>query len=230
MTTAREIVKKAFQKNGVLTKQESLSGDEATDGLYSLNAMVSSWVNEKLIINARALENFPLVSNQATYTMGSGGDFNTERPIKILSAYVRQGNTDYPLKIVPLEVYDKIQNKDTSTIPEWLAVDAAYPLNRLTFYGEPYSGLTVYIRSEKPLTEFATLDTTIDLPSGWERALIYNLAVETSGEYGVQVDQVTYDIAQQSKGAIKSAVSRSIPLDTYIEELDVDILYPGNFT
>jgi hypothetical protein len=230
MTTAREIVTKAFQKNGVLTKQESLSGDEAIDGLYSLNAMVGSWVNEKLIINSRQIENFPLVSDQATYTMGVGGDFDTTRPIKILSAFIRQGNTDYPLKIIPLEVYDSIQNKDTNTIPELMAVEAAYPLNRISFYGEPYAGLTVYIRSEKPLTEFATLDTVIDLPSGWERALIYNLAVETSGEYGVQVDQVTFDIAGQSKGAIKSAVSRSIPLDTYIEKLDVDILYPGRFT
>jgi hypothetical protein len=230
MTTARDIITKAFQKNGVLTKHEALSGDEAADGLFSLNAMVGSWANESLIINTRMIESFALTSGQATYTMGSGGDFNTVRPIKILSAYIRQGNTDYPLEILPLEVYDRVQNKDTSTIPQALAIEPSYPLMRLSFYGEPYAGLTAFIRSEKPLTEFATLDTVIELPSGWERALIYNLAVETVSEYGQQVDQVTYDIASQSKGAIKMSIARSIPLDTYLKQVDVDIRYPGRFT
>jgi hypothetical protein len=155
MTTARDIVKKALQKNGVLTKSDDMSGDEAADGLYALNSILGSWSNEKLLINARMIETFPLVSDKAIYTMGSGGDFDTARPIKILSAYIRQGNTDYPLEIVPLEVYDRVQNKDTNTIPQWIAVDQSYPLMRLSFYAEPYAGLNVYIRSEKPLTEFA---------------------------------------------------------------------------
>jgi hypothetical protein len=230
MTTARDIVKKALQKNGVLTKSDDMSGDEAADGLYALNSILGSWSNEKLLINARMIETFPLVSDKAIYTMGSGGDFDTARPIKILSAYIRQGNTDYPLEIVPLEVYDRVQNKDTNTIPQWMAVDQSYPLMRLSFYAEPYAGLNVYIRSEKPLTEFATLDTVVDLPAGWERALIYNLAVDQSPEYGQPVNEAVYEIAQQSKGALRTAISSSIPLDTYIKDIDVDIRYPGRFT
>ena len=50
MTTASDIIKKAMQKVGVLTKSESPSSDESADGLDSLNDLLSSWSNESMFI------------------------------------------------------------------------------------------------------------------------------------------------------------------------------------
>lgn len=230
MTTARDIIQKALQKAGILTKNDDMSGDEASDGLFSLNALLSSWSNDDLIIYTRPLENFPLSGGVAEYTMGSGGDFDTTRPIRVVSAFVRQGSTDYPLSIITPEDYDKIVSKDTGSIPDRISTNNNFPLTTLTLYPVPTGGLSLYIRSEKALTSIATLDTTISLPDGWERALIYNLAIEISGEYGAQPDQITYQIAGDSKAAIKTAVARNRPMDSYPMVNPTYNIYTGYYT
>jgi len=137
MTTARTIIKRAMQENGVLTKGESPSGDEAADGLAALNNLISSWSNDSLLIYARVSESFPLVSGTASYTIGSGGYFNTARPLQILTAYTRIGTTDYNMGIINSVDYDKIMQKSVITnIPEVLVYEPGYPLGTITIY--PY--------------------------------------------------------------------------------------------
>jgi len=70
----------------------------------------------------------------------------------------------------------------------------------------------MFIVSEKELGQL-TLSATVDLPPGWERALIYNLAVELAPEYGQQPDQLVYNIAVESKRMINAAVMRNRSLD-----------------
>ena len=215
MTTARDIIKKALQKNGVLTKNESPSGDEASDGLDSLNAMLSSWSNDTLLLYTRTLENFPLTANVTEYTIGAGGTFNTDVPLQIVSAYVRSGGIDYPLSIVSDTDFDNYTtDKDLSGFtPNKMFYNRSYPLGKITIWPTPISGTNLYIRSEKELSQFL-LDDVVELPAGWERALIFNLAVELASEYGQQSDQLTFQIAQESKKMLKKSVMRNRPMDT----------------
>ena len=99
MATARDVVKRALQKIGALVKSEAPSADEASDGLNALNNMLGSWTNDGLLIVSRAWETFTLVGGTALYTMATGLTFNTARPVKIISAYIRSGTIDYPLSI-----------------------------------------------------------------------------------------------------------------------------------
>lgn len=230
MTTARTIIKKALQKNGVLTKNESPSGDEASDGLDSLNALLSSWSNDSLLIYTRQSESFPIVGGQEAYTIGVGGDFNTDRPLQIVSAFIRIGGTDYNISCINGKQYDGIIQKDIgNSIPETLYYDGATPLSTITIYPVPVTG-TLHIRSEKELTQLASLDTDIEFPAGWERALVYNLAVEIGSEYGQPIDQVTYQIAQESKAAIKTATARARNMDAYPQTRNNDNIYSGWYT
>lgn len=205
MTTALGIIKSAMRKSGVLTKTEDPSADESADSLEMLNDMLSSWSNDSMIVYARTLENFTLSANVATYTIGSGGAFNTVRPIKIISAYVRSGGIDYPLNIEIEENYDTIALKNTGSIPESLIYSNAYPLATITLYPVPTTADILYLRSEKQLSSF-TLNQTVDLPPGWRRALIHNLAVELASEYGQQVPPEVVAIARESKGEIRQAI------------------------
>lgn len=230
MTTARQIIKRALQRNGVLTKNEAPSGDEASDGLSMLNDMMASWSNDSLMIYARLSESFPLVSGQDVYTIGSGGDFDTDRPLQILTAFTRIGDIDYDISIIPDISYDGITQKNiSSSIPEVMFYQASFPLGKITIYPVPTTG-TLHIRSEKQLTQFPSLDTDVELPPGWDRALIFNLAIELAGEYGQAVDEATFLIAMDGLNKIKTAIARNKTMDAYPYDGSNNNVYTGWFT
>lgn len=207
MTTARTIVKKALQKIGVLIKQEDPSADEANDALDALNAMLSSWSNDSMTIYARVWETFNLVAGDGEYTIGTGGDFNTSRPLTIVDGYTRLVVDDYHLRVVSDEVFAAIQNKTTPGRPEALNFDNAFPVAKIRLWPIPNVEYTLHIQSEKELSQF-TLDTTVSLPAGWERALIYNLAIDLAPEYGQDVPDSVVKIANESKGLIMRQINK----------------------
>lgn len=230
MTTARNIITRALQRNGVLTKNESPSGDEANDGLSILNDLMESWSNDSLLIYARLSESFPLVSGQSTYTIGTGGNFNTDRPLQILTAFTRIGSTDYDISIIPDIAFDGILQKDiSSSIPDVMTYESGFPLGTIKIYPVPTTG-TLHIRSEKLLANFATLDTDVQLPPGWRRALRYNLAIELAGEYGQPVDKDLSDLAKDSLSEIKTAVARNKTMDAYPYNGGNNNVYTGWYT
>jgi hypothetical protein len=226
MTTARTIIKKAMLKVGILTKTEEPSADEANDALDALNAMLSSWSNDAMLIYARTLENFPLVAGTATYTIGSSQTFNTTRPIFIVDSFVRSGSVDYDLTTITDERYNAIELKTVQGIPEFINYTNGYPAGTIKLYPVPASNYTLYLNTEKELTSF-TLDATVSLPPGWEQALIYNLAVLLAPEYGQEISQAVYQIAQDSKGAIKTAIMRNRTMDANPPVNGTNNIYAG---
>ena len=230
MTTARQIIRRSLQLNGVLTKNEAPAGDEASDGLIALNDLIESWSNDSLLIYARLSESFPLVSGQASYTIGPGGDFDTTRPMQILSAFTRIGNIDYKMSTINGVSFDQIPQKDiSSSIPETIFYDGNAPLGTLTIYPVPTTG-NIHLRSEKQLTAFTTLDTDLDLPPGWDRALIYNLALETAPEYGQPANEVVYRVAMDALSKIKTAVARNKGMKMYPNNGGQNNIYTGWYT
>jgi len=215
MTTALTLITKALQKNGVLTKGETPDADEANDALDVLNEMLGSWSNEDLMVASLTQETFPLTGGVASYTIGVGGDFNTSRPLFInKGSFVRSGTTDYPLKEISTENYNSmIVQKNVGGIPECLSYSNSHPLGVIKLYPVPSEGYTLYLLSEKPIAEFATLDTDIDLPAGWARAIIYSLAIELAAEYGQQVGEALYALALDAMGKIKRQITRNRTMD-----------------
>lgn len=215
MTTALGIIKSAMRKIGVLTKGEAPSDDEADDALETLNDMLASWSNDSMTVNARTLESFTLTANDGEYTIGLGANFNTTRPVRIVSAYIRSGTIDYPIDIINDEKFAKIGLKSTGGIPEFLNFDNAYSTATIKLYPVPASGYTLYLLTEKPLSTF-TLNQTVDLPPGWKRGIIYSLALELATEYGQPVTQEIFEIAKDAKAEIRRAVlaAKKMEFDT----------------
>lgn len=212
MTTALGIIKSAMKKSGILTKTETPTSDESADALETLNEMLSSWSNDGMTVYARTLESFAITPSVGSYTIGSGGDFDTARPVKIVSAYIRDGGIDYPLTLITDEAYAKISYKSqAATYPTYINFDNNFPLSTIKFYPVPTSG-TLYLLSEKELSAF-TLNQTVSLPSGWKRALVYNLAMELAPEYGQRTPDEVVLLAKQSKGEIRTAIMRNRTMD-----------------
>jgi hypothetical protein len=226
MVTARDICTKALQKIGALVKSEPPSADEASDALDSLNAMIASWSNDSLNIYARTWETFNL-TGAASYTIGTGGNFNTVRPASIIEAYIRNGTLDYPLAVVDDGTYNDITFKSLQGIPQFINYSNDYPLGIMRLYPRDNPAYTLFVLTEKPVTQFATLDTQMILPDGWERALVYNLAIELAPEYSQKPDASIFKIAKDSLGAIRTKVAQVRSMDAFPSGASIRNIFSG---
>lgn len=204
ITTAGDIVRAALGKLLVLSSQDTLTSAEVEDGLDALNAMMDSWWNESLAVYQIKQESFPLTAAVGAYTIGSGGTWNTTRPVRITGGFVRYQSVDYQLQILDRPQYDLISYKTNQGIPLALFYDRAYPLGTVTLYPLPQpAGMTIFLDSYLQIQSFANATDLIDLPPGYARALIFNLAVEISADYNKEVPPTVARIAAQSLGTLK---------------------------
>lgn len=228
-TTALKIITKAMQKAGIVTKTETIDADEANDALDALNAMLSSWSNDSMMIYARSWEFFNLVGGQAQYLIGPGAaDFDTVHPIDIVEAYIRVAElTDYDVAIVNDEIYtSQITLKSAPGIPEWLNYDNNFPIATIKLFPVPPTAYQLFILSEKILSQFA-LEDEVNLPPGWERMLVYNLAVEIAPDYDQEVPASVQSIAVMSKSLVKKAIMKNRSLDAYPKEARPNNIFSG---
>lgn len=231
MTTALTIITKAMQKVGILTKVQVPAADEASDGLDALNDLLGSFSNDSTLITSRVTELFNLSSGVGSYTIGAGQAFNTIRPIKIIEAHINSGIISYEsMYLCPDEVYQGLDLKTLQSIPDTLNYTNAYPYGAINLYPYPSEGYVLSITSEKELTQF-TLNQTVNLPAGWNRMLIYNLAIDLAPEYGQKVDPLILKIANDSRGAITKSINKVRTMDAPpLSQIGMFNIYTGYYT
>jgi hypothetical protein len=168
--------------------------------------MLSSWSNENLVIFQKVREEFSFVANTAAYTWGTGGTFNSSRPIEVLKANLEIQGTDpqeIPLKILTTKEFAEISLKETdSNYPSSVYFDGAYPLLGVAFWPVPNTTEKAVFYSLKPFSTL-TLSTELSYPPGYEKAIRYNLAIDLSPEYGRQPDALIMQQALETKAEIK---------------------------
>jgi len=222
--TARDIIVQALRKLGIGTPGETLAADEMNACLDALNVMLKSWSGRSLLTTAQVQESFPLVGGLATYTIGPAviaPNFITVKPITVCSGFIRdQNNTDYPIGLISREEYNSFDTKSNTGLPENLFYDPGptqqnIQTGMINLYLTPDSTntYTLFIVSEKPFTTFATLNTAYTFPDVYERAMIYNLAMELAPEYGKTIHPevaASADEALDIVEAINSSNKRTI--------------------
>lgn len=186
-STARTIISAALRDIRVLGAGDTMTDDDAEDALYQLNNMLDSWWLERLAVYAiRKDSGLTWTGAAQSVTVGSGGTLNIARPFKVTNVIFTFNSIDYPVKrILSMQEYDAIPYKQAqASFPDYVMYDSAYPLASLWGYPIPASALTVAIDSWQQIQSFSTLDTTIALPPGYERAIQKNLALELAPAYG----------------------------------------------
>lgn len=206
--TGRDLITASMRLIGAVASGETIAASEASDGLSSLNRLIDSWANESLVIYNDVTEEFNLTPSQQSYTIGSGGNFNTVRPMKYLDAKFKvtstTPNAEYPLNELTLSEWASVRQKTLSTnISTDIYFDVNYPLDTIYLYPVPSAAAKLVLYTRKQLSNISTLDTNISLPPGYERALVYNFAVEISPEYGKPPSELVMMIANESKAALK---------------------------
>ena len=149
MGTARELIIRSFRLLGTHAQGETPSATEMNDALLSLTEMLDTWSADGNKIHYRVKDELTLVPGQSSYTFGTGGDLNSARPSRIISAVVKESNQEYPMQIIGAEEWSKIPLKTTQgDLPHTLYVEGTYPLETLNVYYTPDTANTLVLYSE----------------------------------------------------------------------------------
>ncbi len=208
-TTALDVIKGSLRLIHVLGSDTVLSNEEANDALLVLNQMLDSWSTEPNSLYVVTRETFTLTAGHNPHTWGTGGDFNSARPVSVVAASIHVGSgttVDIPLDSVSYDDYERIGLKGLVTnYPRQFYFDNNWPLANVWLYPVPSSAIGINFQSYKPLANFATLTSTVSLPPGYIRAIRYNLAMELAPEYKTTPSPEVANIANIAMQDIKRA-------------------------
>ncbi|MCP1173793.1 packaged DNA stabilization gp4 family protein [Ralstonia chuxiongensis] len=191
MTTAVDLLTLALKDIGALGIGQSIGPDDTADGLATLNMMLGEWQAERLSVYHLVDTAIPSTGAQS-YTVGSGGNFNIQRPVRIEAAYARlnagsQSAIDYPVKLIDArEDYANIALKGLTSFPKWAFYDASYPMGNLLYYPVPNASFELHIVTMEVLPQFSAPGATISLPPQYVSAIRYNLGPYLAPSYQIE--------------------------------------------
>ena len=220
--TAKNLIVDALTMLMVYSPDTILTAEENNTALRTLNSLIESMANDPLTINSITAETFTLVGGQKTYTWGTGGNFNSSRPISVKAVTTAitgtAGNIDFPVTIVQYDDYAAIQLKTLQTnYPQYVWFGGEYPLENVSFYPVPSSAIPVTIYSTKQLSEFTDVTNTVSLPQGYYRMLVALLAIDLAPSYQLTASQNIFDIAHEAKRSIIRINQRPLTMQTAVE-------------
>lgn len=203
---ALDLITGALRLVGVSSPGEPVSAEDQQIGLDAFNGLLEDWSTQNLAIYTLIDAVYNLVASQASYTIGTAGNFNGVRPIQIEDLYVRYQSIDYPIEIITNADYNAIPYKSQAgPIPFVAQYDPGYPLGTITFWPVPNQILPVTLTANQQLTAIPLASTTLSLPPAYARALKYGLAMDLFAEYGRDPTANVTRIAALSRGNIKRA-------------------------
>lgn len=218
--TGTEIARKVGSLLNLWLPGESISANDGQLVLEAINDLLDSWSQRTAFVPVIARERFDLVANQGgpdnPYTIGPGGDFDTERPSNqgsLVSANLILTSTSPEVR-VPLAIYTD-QAYDANALP---GMSNSQPTG--LYYSPTYqddlgsiflwpvpdvntNDLELFL--QKSVAQFANLTTTYYVPSGWPLALKYNAADLLQTDFGRTLSPAAQRIATASVGTIKRA-------------------------
>lgn len=209
--TVLDYISAAMRKIGAIGQGETPTAEEGVNGMQALNAMIDSWSAQRLMIPHVARRVFSL-TNASSYTIGPiGADFAAPRPVAIERAGILTTNNgalpiEYPIDVLDFRQWADVDLKTLRTGAGADAIEAIYYDNTYpkgTIYPWPINtvaaGAQIVLYSWEPiLTAFTAIATAIDMPPGYQEAIIYNLAARIADEYGQPVSQAVATLAQVS--------------------------------
>lgn len=208
----------------VLGADQNPTAQEAADGLYALNSMTDAWGIERLMIYQIQQTTHAWGADQTSRTIGSGGNFNVTRPIRIEEGnfFRDSANHDHSVTTLPRENYEHLSLKsEKSSIPEYLFHDDGFPLRTLYVYPVPSQALTLHLNHWAPLQNFSGLTTALSLPPGYQAAIEFNLAVWIAPEYGSAAIQAAKNLEKQA-AVLKSAI-RALNRPNLVAQVDTGL-------
>lgn len=179
-----DILNSAARLCGSLAPGETLNASEYQDFAQRLQDMKDSWSTDRENLFVVAIQTLVALSAKASYTIGPGGDFPV-RPLLIQTAsHVLNGITE-GLELVDSVNFASIQDKSTTAkLILKLYCDYNFPVATLNVWPTPAAPPIFELYTQTPLPTWVTIFDQVLLPSGYVRALQYNLAIDIAPDLG----------------------------------------------
>jgi hypothetical protein len=209
-TTGLQIITDALGEIGVIGEGETPNANMVALGLRVLNRMLDSLSNNSSWGYFVSTESYAL-TGQAFFTIGPTGDVVAPRPIAIETATVVVNGITYPVKVIDNERYDILTYKAlTGAYTAAIYYEPTYPNG--TVYCYPIcSDATLNMRVSESVKQFANELVQIDMPEGYEDAIVLNLATRLARSYGREVSK---DLKMDAIKAMKAVTKTNTVIPT----------------
>ena len=208
MTTPLDIIKLSMRDAQLIGVGETPQAEDINDAFRKLNWMMGEWAQQRWIVY-HLVEKVVTSNGTPNYTVGPGGDINmSPRPASIQSAVLEQTPVTgipvvYPLEVLQAyEDYLRISAKSLPGPSTVVFLDTAWPTGTIKVWPVSQAGI-YYLRFLflAPLSQFSSLNETINLPPMYESALNWNLALRLAPMTGeAQVNSV---VAAEAKSSLR---------------------------
>ena len=220
MSSVRDLLTESLQLLNIVAVGESVRPELINNALRTANHMLSIWTLKSTLVFHMPRVIFPLTPGKGTYTLGPGGDWDMRRPDKVDSAAFREtssGQTlERPVILQPDLEYRSIHRRTTqSTWVTLMYLDDAFPLINASLYPVPTKASDIILYPWEPLAKFDSLDQVLEYPTGYEAAILYNVAIWIAPSYEITVSAEIEAIARDSRNTLHNN-------NTPIEELQCD--------
>lgn len=210
--TALQLIRDALGLTNAVGTDQTLTADETADCLRVLNDLIEDWSTQNLAVYGLGNQAFNTIANQATYTVGAGANWVTNRPVRINEpAYATISGVSFPYFSMTQQQYDLIAYKaqaggGTDIDQGYLYVNE-YPLGLVTLWPVPNAIFAITFSIDLLLDSVPTAATVLQFPPGYMKGFVYALGVELAPRFGKRM--VNYPdvvaIQKQTLGNIKRA-------------------------
>lgn len=220
--TVRDIGTEALGEIEVVGESNDPTSGQLALCLRKLNDLLDQWRAESLAIPIVTRYTVAIVANQTSYTVGTTGNIAIPRPGLAQLVKVAIVDTapapDLEISLGELltekEYQEIAQKAQTDVNPQRVYYSPTYPTGTLIPWPIPTSTTllwAVYYRAA--IQEFASINVDVDLPAGYRRMLVKNLALELCPSFGIkQPSPLLVDQARDSKAAVKRSNYRDSAL------------------
>lgn len=192
--TATELLSSAYELARVKDPIEPLTADQTSKGLASLNKTIKYLMKSGMPLWAITKATITLTANTQSYTCGPAGTGLTERPLRILNAFYRDGTTDTQIEIISRQEYWDLGDKSTAGIPTQIYYDPQLTLGVLYVYNPAdanAAGNALHLVYHRPFQDMDTVSDDFDFPQEWYLALEYLLATDLALRNGIRQSRIT---------------------------------------
>lgn len=199
--TRDDIINSALRLIKAQSERDVAVGARLNNCTQSLNIMVKAWVMKGLPLWAVQDLAVPMVAAQATYSIGPSS--STQRPTRILDAYLRDASgNDVSLRITSRYDWDLLGSKSSPGIPNQIFYDPQLNNGVVTVYNVPTdTSHTMHLVLQRQFQDFNLAADTPDFPQEAYQALKWCLAAELYPELGDLANQQLFALVTQQARA-----------------------------
>lgn len=185
------IISAALRKLGVLELGATPDTDTVTNSAQILNIMIKAWQSSGIKLWTINEYTLPLVASKTLYTIGPASDLVTDKPLKVIQAWMRNisSDIDTPVSILSQQEYNLLGSKTSLGMVNSLRYDSMATSGNMYLWNTPdtYTASTyqLHFSAQRPMTDISISSDIPDFPTEWMQALVWGLADELAIEYGV---------------------------------------------